>query len=205
MEIPKELGVPYPELSRARTRQDGYRGSQSRHPCSAQFPDDNQSRSSSCFRPDSESCSGLCLHLRRIHVISLAVSQMSATPQCSRLRTSTEPRRRQAHARCQTTDWIKILVPSTPSGMIPMKDVVTLEEAVWVDPDRMSGAPCFRGNRLPVQQLLDWLADGVPLDDFVEEFRIDRRAAEAVLRAASARFSDRNVETTAEEQRTAGA
>ena len=44
-----------------------------------------------------------------------------------------------------------------------MKDVVTLEEAVWVDPDRMSGAPCFRGSRLPVQQLFDWLADGVPL------------------------------------------
>ena len=43
-----------------------------------------------------------------------------------------------------------------------MKDVVTLEEAVWVDPDRMSGAPCFRGSRLPVQQLFDWLA-GVPL------------------------------------------
>ena len=82
--------------------------------------------------------------------------------------------------------------------MIPMKDVVTLEEAVWVDPDRMSGAPCFRGSRLPVEQLFDWLADGVPLDDFVEEFRIDRRAAEAVLRAASARFSDRNVETTAD-------
>ena len=98
-----------------------------------------------------------------------------------------------------------MLVPSTPSGMIPMKDVVTLEEAVWVDPDRMSGAPCFRGSRLPVQQLFDWLADGVPLDDFVEEFRIDRRAAEAVLRAAGARFSNRNVETTAEEQSTAGA
>ena len=134
-----------------------------------------------------------------------ATAEGSARPQCSRFRTSTEPRRWHAHARCQTTDWIKMLVPSTPSGMIPMKDVVTLEEAVWVDPDRMSGAPCFRGSRLPVQQLFDWLADGVPLDEFVEEFRIDRRAAEAVLRAAGARFSDRNVETTAEEQSTAGA
>ena len=86
-----------------------------------------------------------------------------------------------------------------------MKDVVTLEEAVWVDPDRMSGAPCFRGSRLPVQQLFDRLADGVPLDEFVEEFRIDRRAAEAVLRAAGAQFSDRNVQTTAEEQSAAGA
>ena len=52
--------------------------------------------------------------------------------------------------------------------------------------------------------LTGWLT-AVPLDDFVEEFRIDRRAAEAILRAASARFSDRNVETIAEEQSTAGA
>ena len=35
-----------------------------------------------------------------------------------------------------------------------MKATMTLEEAVWVDPDRMSGAPCFRGSRLPVQQVL---------------------------------------------------
>ena len=72
-----------------------------------------------------------------------------------------------------------------------MRAAMTLEEAVWVDPDRMSGAPCFRGSRLPVQHLFDWLADGVPLDEFVEEFRIDRRAAEAVLRAAGAEWSCR--------------
>lgn len=68
---------------------------------------------------------------------------------------------------------------------------MTLEEAVWVDPDRMSGAPCFRGSRLPVQHLFDWLADGVPLDEFVDEFRIDRRAAATVLRAAGAELSRR--------------
>ena len=63
---------------------------------------------------------------------------------------------------------------------------MTLEEAVWVDPHRMSGAPCFCGSRLPVQQLFDWLADGLSLDEFVEDFRIDRAAAEAVLRHAGA-------------------
>ena len=71
---------------------------------------------------------------------------------------------------------------------------MALEEAVWIDPDRMSGTPCFRGSRLPVQQLFDWLADGVPLDEFVEDFRIDRRAAEAVLRAAGTEFSERSAE-----------
>lgn len=63
---------------------------------------------------------------------------------------------------------------------------MTLEEAVWVDAGRMSGAPCFRGTRLPVRQLFDWLADGTSLDEFAQEFRIDRAAAELVLRAAGA-------------------
>ena len=61
---------------------------------------------------------------------------------------------------------------------------MTVDEAVWVDSGRMSGAPCFRGSRLPVQQLFDWLADGVSPDEFVADFQIDRRAAETVLRAA---------------------
>ena len=66
---------------------------------------------------------------------------------------------------------------------------MTVDEAIWVDPGRMSGAPCFRGSRLPVQQLFDWLADGVSLDEFVADFRIDRQAAETVLRVAGARFA----------------
>ena len=40
---------------------------------------------------------------------------------------------------------------------------MSLEEAVWLDPARMSGVPCFRGTRLPVQQLFDWLEGGIPL------------------------------------------
>lgn len=59
---------------------------------------------------------------------------------------------------------------------------MSLEEAVWVDPRRMSGTPCFRGTRVPVEQLFDWLADGIALDEFLEDFALDRSAAEAVLR-----------------------
>ena len=66
---------------------------------------------------------------------------------------------------------------------------MTVDEAVWVDPGRMSGAPCFRGSRLPVQQLFDWLADGVSLDEFVTDFQIDRQAAETVLRVAGTSFA----------------
>lgn len=68
---------------------------------------------------------------------------------------------------------------------------MTLEQAVWTAPGRMSGVPCFRGSRLPVQQLFDWLADGVSLDEFIEDFRIDRAAAEVVLRTAGAQLCRR--------------
>ena len=62
---------------------------------------------------------------------------------------------------------------------------MSLEEAVWVDPARMSGVPCFRGTRLPVQQLFDWIEDGVPLDEFLHDFQVDPRAVAAVLRAGA--------------------
>lgn len=42
-----------------------------------------------------------------------------------------------------------------------------LEEAVWVDADRLSGAPCFKGTRIPVQMLIDHLAAGFSLDEFL--------------------------------------
>lgn len=44
---------------------------------------------------------------------------------------------------------------------------MTLEEALWQDDDRMSGAVCFRGTRIPVSILFDCLA-GDGLDWFRE-------------------------------------
>lgn len=76
---------------------------------------------------------------------------------------------------------------------------MTVDDAVWADPDRMSGALCFRGSRLPVQQLFDWLADGVSLDEFIEDFRIDRAAAEAVLRTAGADLCEKRLSAGAQD------
>ena len=38
------------------------------------------------------------------------------------------------------------------------------------DPEILGGTPVFRGTRVPVQNLLDYLAAGRPLDDFLEGF-----------------------------------
>ncbi len=47
---------------------------------------------------------------------------------------------------------------------------MTLEEAVWRDPERMSGALCFRGDRVLVSTLFDYLADGLTVTDFLDDF-----------------------------------
>ena len=45
-----------------------------------------------------------------------------------------------------------------------------LNETVWVDPDRMSGEPCFKGTRVPVQALIDHIEGNSTMDDFLDGF-----------------------------------
>jgi len=45
-----------------------------------------------------------------------------------------------------------------------------LNNIVWVDPDRMSGEPCFKGTRVPVQALIDHIEGNSTLDDFLDGF-----------------------------------
>ena len=41
--------------------------------------------------------------------------------------------------------------------------------------DVMSGAPVFAGTRVPVQTIIDYLAGGHPLDEFLDDFPTVRR------------------------------
>ena len=51
------------------------------------------------------------------------------------------------------------------------------------DPRILGGKPVFRGTRLPVQSLFDYLADGLSLDYFLETFpSVTREQTAAVLR-----------------------
>lgn len=47
---------------------------------------------------------------------------------------------------------------------------------ITVDPDIVSGTPVFRGTRVPVQTLFDYIADGNTLDEFLENFPTVARA-----------------------------
>ena len=66
-----------------------------------------------------------------------------------------------------------------------------LEEVVWVDPDRLSGAPCFRGTRIPVQMLIDHLAAGFSLDELLETVpSLDRSQAQRFLELAGEQMNE---------------
>ncbi|HEY3741941.1 MAG TPA: DUF433 domain-containing protein [Bryobacteraceae bacterium] len=43
-------------------------------------------------------------------------------------------------------------------------------DVIWIDPDRMSGAPCFKGTRVPVQNLLDYIEGGSTIGEFFEDY-----------------------------------
>ena len=56
---------------------------------------------------------------------------------------------------------------------------------IWINPDRVSGVPCFINTRVPIQNLFDYLEGGVPLDDFLEGFPpVTREQAIKVLQLA---------------------
>ena len=51
------------------------------------------------------------------------------------------------------------------------------------NPGILDGAPVFKGTRLPVQTLFDYLAEGLTLDYFIESFEgVTREQAQSVLR-----------------------
>ena len=45
-----------------------------------------------------------------------------------------------------------------------------MEQAISRDPEVMHGTPVFRGTRVPVQTLFDYLEGGETVDDFLEGF-----------------------------------
>jgi len=64
-----------------------------------------------------------------------------------------------------------------------------LDKAVWVNPQRMSGTPCFRGTRVPVQSLIDFLEGGETIDAFIKLYPpITREQILAVLDFANSQL-----------------
>lgn len=66
---------------------------------------------------------------------------------------------------------------------------VDLSGLVWTDAERMSGAPCFMGTRVPVQNLFDYLEGGESVESFLDDFEgVTREQVTGVIEAAADRF-----------------
>ncbi|HEY6041044.1 MAG TPA: DUF433 domain-containing protein [Anaerolineae bacterium] len=56
---------------------------------------------------------------------------------------------------------------------------------ITIDPNIVSGTPVFRGSRVPVQTLFDYIADGYTLDEFLDNFpTVKRKDALQILETA---------------------
>ena len=42
-----------------------------------------------------------------------------------------------------------------------------MNSVIKIDPEIMSGAPCFTGTRVPIQNLIDYLEGGDSIDEFL--------------------------------------
>ena len=63
--------------------------------------------------------------------------------------------------------------------------MITKPSVIHSDPEIMSGTPVFVGTRVPVKNLIDYLAGGETLDTFLDEFpSVTREQAVAVLEFA---------------------
>ena len=63
-----------------------------------------------------------------------------------------------------------------------MRSTMNLERIVSRDPEVVSGVLVFKGTRVPVQTLIDYLKSGETLDRFLDGFpSVTREQAEAYL------------------------
>jgi len=75
---------------------------------------------------------------------------------------------------------------SDPAGLIRSMKRNTV---VKVDPEIISGEPCFAGTRVPVRALLDYIEGDETLDAFLEHYpTVSRNQAVAFLEEGSARL-----------------
>jgi uncharacterized protein (DUF433 family) len=64
-----------------------------------------------------------------------------------------------------------------------------MEGAAVSDSSVLGGVPVFRGTRVPVRTLFDYLADGDSLSEFLEDFpTVSLEAAKAVILDAEAKL-----------------
>jgi uncharacterized protein (DUF433 family) len=66
---------------------------------------------------------------------------------------------------------------------------MTAESLITSDPKILNGTPVFKGTRVPVRTLFEYLADGLSLEYFLESFpSVTRQQAADVVRLGQERI-----------------
>ncbi|MCG3141582.1 MAG: hypothetical protein HDKAJFGB_02888 [Anaerolineae bacterium] len=66
-----------------------------------------------------------------------------------------------------------------------MNNEAVVKQVIERDPEILGGTPVFRGTRVPVQTLFDYLEAGDPLDEFLDDFpTVTREQALSLLESA---------------------
>jgi uncharacterized protein (DUF433 family) len=58
------------------------------------------------------------------------------------------------------------------------------KQLIWQDSDRVSGAVCFYGTRVPVQHMFDYINGGQTIEEFCVDYRINVEQARSVIALA---------------------
>ncbi|HUF25535.1 MAG TPA: DUF433 domain-containing protein [Gemmatimonadaceae bacterium] len=67
-----------------------------------------------------------------------------------------------------------------------------VSSVVHSDPEILGGTPVFVGTRVPLQNLIDYLAAGDTLDEFLDQFpSVSREQAQAALELAREALEER--------------
>jgi uncharacterized protein (DUF433 family) len=70
-------------------------------------------------------------------------------------------------------------------AQLDASELKLMEKAISRDPEVMHGTPVFRGTRVPVQTLFEYLEGGETLEDFLEGFpTVNRELAIQALEEA---------------------
>ena len=59
-------------------------------------------------------------------------------------------------------------IPEEDTELVPKSD--PRSGLISIDPERMSGTPCFVGTRVPIKHLWDYLEGGDNLEEFLDAF-----------------------------------
>jgi uncharacterized protein (DUF433 family) len=120
------------------------------------------------------------------HFHSLRNDAAASRPsQCARLESRLRHRRGGGHARTDeagsVANW-KVVIHAN-FGLIKAMQTSLV---VRIDPEIMSGTPCFAGTRVPARTLIDYFEGGNSLEEFLEDFpTVSREQAVALLEEAS--------------------